>query len=124
MKLQQRLALIGFSGIMVAGFVFSQVYIHKRNRQELEDIADELADTWKYKILLDDHQTKLLRNVIIEFTIKKNEVLNGIYTQDAKIARLQAIQRNEHLRLQKFLSEEQFQDYLEMNKQMTQKNFV
>lgn len=124
MKLQQRLALIGFSGIMVAGFVFSQVYIHKRNRQELEEIADELADTWKYKILLDDHQTKLLRNVIIEFTIKKNEVLNGIYTQDAKIARLQAIQRNEHLRLQKFLSEEQFQDYLEMNKQMTQKNFV
>lgn len=124
MKLQQRLALIGFSGIMVAGFVFSQVYIHKRNRQELEEIADELADTWKYKISLDDHQTKLLRNVIIEFTIKKNEVLNGIYTQDGKIARLQAIQRNEHLRLQKFLSEEQFQDYLEMNKQMTQKNFV
>ncbi|MGA9324831.1 MAG: hypothetical protein WCE57_00585 [Salegentibacter sp.] len=121
MKLQHRIALIGLAGAVVAGFVYTQLYIHKKNRQELEEIARELAYTWQYKLGLNEEQTLHLENVIIAFTIKKNEILNSILSEDAKIERLQAIQRAEHKSLQRFLEKDQFEEYLRLNKQMTRK---
>lgn len=121
MTTQQRIALIGLAGVLVTGVVFSNVYIHKRNRKELEDIARELAYTWKKKLNLTPEQMVLLEDSIIEFTLRKNEVLNSGIKQDSVIRRLQAIQRNEHKKLKKFLDEEQFENYLQINKNITRK---
>lgn len=121
MKLQHRIALIGLAGVLVAGFVYSQIYIHKKSRQELEEIARELAYTWQEKLGLNEEQTLHLENVIIAFTIKKNEVLNSVMSENAKIRRLQAIQKAEHKSLQRFLEEGQFENYLRLNKEMTRK---
>ena len=122
MKLQERIALIGAAGILVAGFVYSQIYIHKRNREELEEIARELAFTWKQKLDLDHEQTLLMEDVIIAYTIRKNEVLNSGVNEDSLIRRLQAIQRNEHKKLKKILTEEQFEKYIKVSKGLTQKS--
>lgn len=121
MKPQQRIALIGAAGLLVAGFVYSQIYIHKRNREELEDIARELAYTWKQKLNLDHEQTLLMEDVIIAYTIRKNEVLNSGVNEDSLIRRLQAIQQSEHKKLRKFLTEEQFEKYIQVNKSLTRK---
>lgn len=121
MTTQQRIALIGLAGVLVSGFVFSNIYIHKRNRKELEDVARELAYTWKKKLNLTPEQTVLLEDSIIEFTLRKNEVLNSGIKQESVIRRLQAIQRNEHNRLKKFLDKEQFENYLQINKNITRK---
>lgn len=121
MTKQQRIALIGLAGVLVTGFVFSNIYIHKKNKKELEDIARELAYTWKQQLNLTPEQTVLLEDSIIEFTLRKNEVLNSGIKQDSVIRRLQAIQRNEHKKLKKFLDEEQFENYLLINKNITRK---
>lgn len=121
MTKQQRIALIGLAGVLVTGFVFSNIYIHKKNKKELEDIARELAYTWKQQLKLTPEQTVLLEDSIIEFTLRKNEVLNSGIKQDSIIRRLQAIQRNEHKKLKKFLDEEQFENYLLINKNITRK---
>ncbi|HEY9183959.1 MAG TPA: hypothetical protein VIM94_01415 [Salegentibacter sp.] len=121
MKTQERIAIIGVAGLLVAGFVYSQIYIHKKNREELEDIARELAYTWKQELNLDHEQTLLMEDVIIAYTIRKNEVLNSSLNEDSLIRRLQAIQRNEHKKLSKFLTDEQFEKYIIVNKNLTQK---
>ncbi|WP_081210843.1 hypothetical protein [Salegentibacter sediminis] len=121
MKPQERIAIIGVAGLLVAGFVYSQIYIHKRNREELEEIARELAYTWKQELDLDHEQTLLMEDVIIAYTIRKNEVLNSGVNEDSLIRRLQAIQRNEHKKLKKFLTEAQFEKYIKVNKNLTRK---
>ncbi|WP_372918812.1 hypothetical protein [Salegentibacter sp.] len=122
MKSQQRIALIGVAGLLVAGFVYSQIYIHKRNREELEEIARELAYTWKHQLNLDHEQTLLMEDVIIAYTIRKNEVLNSGVNEDSLIRKLQAIQRNEHKKLKKILTEDQFEKYIQVNKGLTRKS--
>ena len=121
MKSNQRIALIGVAGLLVTGFVFTQIYIHKKNREELEDIAMELADTWKIELGLNHEQTLLMEDAIIEYTLRKNEVINSGVNQDSLIRRLQAIQKIEHKRLKKFLSDEQFENYIQVNKKLTRK---
>lgn len=121
MKTQERIAIIGVAGLLVAGFVYSQIYIHKKNREELEDIARELAYTWKQELNLDHEQTLLMEDVIIAYTIRKNEVLNSGVNEDSLIRKLQAIQRNEHKKLKKFLTDNQFENYIKVNKNLTRK---
>lgn len=121
MKAQHRIALIGFAGVLVTSFVFSQIYIHNKNREELQEIARELAIIWQKELDLNPEQTLQMEDAIIEFTIRKNEVLNSGIKEDSLVRRLQAIQRNEHRKLRKFLDEEQFQQYLRVNKNLTRK---
>jgi hypothetical protein len=122
MKLQHRIALISVAAAAVAGFVYSQMYIHERNRKEIKDVASELALTWKDQLQLSLEQTRLLEDAIIEYTIKKNEIINSSLGTNQQIQKLKTIQKNEHKSLRKFLDEEQFENYLFLNKQITRKS--
>jgi hypothetical protein len=122
MKLQHRIALISVAAAAVAGFVYSQMYIHERNRKEIKDVANELALTWKDQLQLSLEQTRLLEDAIIEYTIKKNEIINSSLGTNQQIQKLKTIQKNEHKSLRKFLDEEQFENYLFLNKQITRKS--
>lgn len=121
MKLQQRIALIGLAGTLVAGFVYSHIYIHKRNRREIQEVAAELAYTWQAELLLDEIQTAKLEEAIIEFTIKKNEIINSGLSNDSKIERLKSIQQNEYKILKKFLNDGQYENYKLLNRRITRK---
>ncbi|MCG9971766.1 hypothetical protein [Christiangramia crocea] len=122
MKLQHRIALISVAAAAVAGFVYSQIYIHERNRREIKEIAAELALTWKDQLNLTEEQTLLLEDSIIEYTIKKNEIINSSLSTNYQIDKLKAIQKNEHKNLKKFLEEDQFENYIFLNKQLTRKS--
>ncbi|MFN4763505.1 hypothetical protein ACKGJN_10310 [Gillisia sp. Q332] len=121
MKLKNRILLLGLSSIMVGGFVYSQIFIHNRNRKELLDIAREIAFNWKEKLGLNAEQTSRLEDIIIEFTIFKNEIINSDSPESEKITKLQKIQRREHKNLQKILSEFQFENYIGINKKIPNK---
>lgn len=118
MKLQNRILLLGLSTILVGGFVYSQIFIHNKNRKELKDIAREIALNWKEKLGLTPHQTSKMENLIIEYTIFKNEIINSTGPGKVKIARLQKIQRREHKNLRKILDEDQFETYVGINKKI------
>ena len=122
MKLQHRIALISVAAAAVAGFVYSQIYIHEKNRKEIKEIAGELAVTWKEKLQLNEEQTQLLEDFIIEYTIKKNEIINSSLGINQQINKLKTIQNNEYKSLGKILTEEQFENYVYLNKQLTRKS--
>lgn len=121
MKLQHRIGLISVAAAAVAGFVYSQIYIHEKNRREIKEIAEELALTWKEQLDLTEAQTLLLEDAIIEYTIKKNEIINSGLSTNSQVRKLQAIQRSEHKALQKIMNEDQFESYIFLNKQLTRK---
>lgn len=122
MKLQHRIALISVAAAAVAGFVYSQIYIHEKNRREIKEVAGELALTWKDQLHLNNEQTQLLEDSIIEYTIKKNEIINSSLGNIQQINKLKTIQKSEHRSLKKFLSDEQFENYIFLNKQLTRKS--
>lgn len=122
MKLQHRIALISVAAAAVAGFVYSQIYIHEKNRQEIKDVAAELALTWKAQLGLSEEQTLQLEDSIIEYTIKKNEIINSSLSTNHQIEKLKSIQKNEYKTLQKFMNDEQFENYVLLNKQLTRKS--
>lgn len=118
MTIQKRLILSGIATIMVGGFVFSQIFIHNKNRRELRDIARELAYSWKEKLHLTTQQTSMLEDIIIAFTIRKNEIINSNIPYAVKIKKLQQIQVKEHKSLRKFLSDTEFEEYIGTNKKI------
>jgi len=117
MKLQNRLLLLGLSTLLVGGFVYTHIFLHRRNRKDLEDIAREISLTWKDKIGLSEEQSLQLEDIIIEFTIRKNEIINGELSTN-KIQRLQKVQANEHKRLRRLMSPAQFDAYVGINKKI------
>lgn len=118
MTLKNKLIVLGLTTIAVGGFVYSQIFIHKKNRKDLVEIAREIAYTWKEKLGLSYGQTQLLENIIIEFTIRKNEIINADNPEQEKIRRLQMVQIREHNKLRKILSEEEFDSYVGINKEI------
>jgi len=118
MKLQNRIFLLGLAATLVGGFVFSQIYIHEKNRKELREVAREIALNWKGKLGLSEEQTLLLEDIIIEFTIIKNEIIKSQQEKQAIIQNLQRVQVREYKNLRKILSEPQFEAYVGINKKM------
>ncbi|MGY5846778.1 hypothetical protein ACW6QP_05105 [Salegentibacter sp. HM20] len=121
MKTRNSIALIGLAGLLVTGYVLTQIYTDKKTRKELQEIAHELAYTWKKELGLTEEQMFLLEDIIIEYTIKKNEIINSALSDDRIITKLKAIREEEHRDLREFLSEEQFDAYIQTNKKMTRK---
>ena len=121
MKTRNSIALIGLAGLLVTGYVLTQIYTDKKTRKELQEIAHELAYTWKKELGLTEEQMFLLEDIIIEYTIKKNEIINSALSDDRIIAKLKAIREEEHRDLREFLTEEQFDAYIQTNKKMTRK---
>ncbi len=118
MKIESRILLLGLAAITVGGFVYSQLYIHEQSRKEIKDIARELALTWRDKISLTALQTEMLENLIISYTIRKNEIINDNSPEYKKIQRLKKVQVKEHKSLKKIMSNEQFNAYVGINKKL------
>lgn len=122
MKLQYRITIIGLAAAAVAGFVYSQIHIHEKNRREIREIASELALTWKNQLNLTLGQTQLLEDAIIDYTIKKNEIINSSLGTGQQVNKLKTIQKSEYKSLQRFMNEDQFDRYIHLNKQLTRKS--
>lgn len=118
MKIENRILLLGLAAVTVGGFVYSQIYIHEQSRKEIKDIARELALTWQEKLNLTPDQTLRLENIIITYTIRKNEIINANIPEYKKIKNLKKVQVKEHRHLKKIMSEEQFNAYAGINKKL------
>ena len=116
MTLQNRLILLGLTAIAIGGFVYSQVFVHEKNRKDLREIARELAQSWKERLDLSEKQTRTLEDIIIEFTIRKNNIINSDVPSQEKIQKLQKVQRREHRNLRRLLDDTKFDTYLGVNK--------
>lgn len=118
MELNKRIQLLGYSTILVAGFVLANMYMHHKNSRDIKEIARELAVEWKDKLGLSEEQCKKLEANIIEFTILKNEIINSNRSQKFVIRDLRETQKREHLKLKRFLTNAQFTAYVGINKKI------
>ncbi len=118
MTLEKRLLLLGLTTMAIGGFVYSQIFIHEKNRKDLREIARELALNWREKLDLNENQTRILEHIIIEFTIRKNSIINSDAPAPTKIQKLQKIQRREHRNLRKLLDDAKFDAYLGINQKI------
>lgn len=121
MTLQNRFVLLGLTAIAIGGFVFSQIFLHEKNRKDLREVAQELANSWKEILDLNEKQTRTLEDIIIEFTIRKNNIINSNAPSQEKIQKLQKVQRREHRNLRKLLDDTKFDTYLGVNKNIPNK---
>ncbi|MDN3594534.1 hypothetical protein [Zunongwangia endophytica] len=117
----QRISLISLATVVVAGFVASQIYMNKKSREEIKEIAEELSLLWKDRLFLNEEQTLKMEDLIIEYTLKKNEIINSSMNPIAQVRKLKAIQKVEHRNLAKMLSNEQFENYININKTIQKK---
>ncbi|MFC6859671.1 hypothetical protein [Zunongwangia atlantica] len=122
LTLNQRISLISLAGMLVTGFVVSQIYMNRKSREEIKDIAEELALLWRDRLFLDDEQTSKMEDLIIEYTLKKNEIINSSMNPIAQVRKLKGIQKSEHRNLAKLLSKDQFEKYLNINKEIRKKS--
>tara|TARA_R100000935_G_scaffold49568_2_gene74932 strand:- start:467 stop:844 length:378 start_codon:yes stop_codon:yes gene_type:complete len=121
MELNKRIQLLGYSTLVVGGFILANVYIHHKNSKDIKDIAKEIALEWKDKLDLTEEQCKKLEANIIEFTILKNEIINSNRSQKFVIRDLKETQKREHLKLKRFLSNAQFTAYVGVHKKIPNK---
>ncbi|WBL24401.1 hypothetical protein [Zunongwangia sp. HGR-M22] len=121
LTLNQRISLISLATVIVAGFVASQIYMNKKSREEIKEIAEELSLLWKDRLFLNEEQTRKMEDLIIEYTLKKNEIINSSMNPIAQVRKLKAIQKVEHRNLAKMLSNEQFKKYININKSIQKK---
>ena len=118
MELNKRIQLLGYSTLLVGGFVIANMYIHHKNSRDIKEIAGELALEWKDKLGLSEEQSKKLQANILEFTILKNEIINSNRSQKFVIRDLRETQKREHAKLKRFLTSEQFSAYVGINKRI------
>lgn len=118
MKTEKRILLLGLAAITVGGIVYSQIYIHEQSRNEIKEIANELATTWQEKLNLTLEQTLRLEDLIITYTIRKNAIINDDIPEIKKIQKLKKVQVKEHRSLKKIMSEKQFDAYVGINKKI------
>lgn len=116
MKIQNGLIILGLSAVVVGGIAYSQVFIHEKNRKELREIAREMAYTYKDKLDLTEKQAARMERIIIESTIRKNEILTSRISEVKKIQKLQRVQLKEHRNLKKILDEQEFLEFVKLNK--------
>ena len=102
MELNKRIQLLGYSTILVGGFVLANMYMHHKNSRDIKEIARELAGEWKDKLGLSEEQCKKLEANIIEFTILKNDIINSNRSQKFVIRDLRETQKREHFKLKRF----------------------
>lgn len=80
--------------------------------QDLREIAKETTKKWDLELSLTEKQARLLEKKILKFEMKKEEVLNSKMNEEAKKARLTALQTEETHEFRNILTKPQYEKYL------------
>lgn len=113
------LAIALFTGVMA----YSQSMTQQNPSPELEEVAEEKRDMWTRELSLTDKQALLMEKKIIEFAMKKDELIQSKMREEAKTARLQELQELEIRDMRDILTKPQFETYLAIKQeQINQQN--
>lgn len=91
---------------------FSQDLTPQEPGQDLREIAKEATARWNMELSLTTKQARLMEKKILEFETKKVELMNSKMNEDAKKARLTALQTQESNEFRNILTKPQFEKYL------------
>lgn len=82
--------------------------------QDLREIAKEETAKWNLELSLTAKQARLIEKKILEFEMRKEELLNSKMNEEAKKERLAALQIRESNEFRDILTKPQFDKYLDV----------
>ena len=81
-------------------------------QQDLEIAAREAAERWTTELAMSAKQTALMEDKLVEYAIKKQEVLNSKMREELKTQRLLELEYAENQSMQDILTQPQFERYI------------
>lgn len=106
--------MITLMAIFITLSVSSQDLIPGEPGQDLREIAKEETAKWNLELSLTVKQARLIEKKILEFEMRKEELLNSKMNEEAKKERLVALQRRESNEFRDILTKPQYDKYLDV----------
>ncbi|HSI70535.1 MAG TPA: hypothetical protein VK941_09900 [Gillisia sp.] len=107
-----RTAIILFLTLFTSFSISSQDLTPGQPGQDPREIAREATERWNLELSLTAKQARLMEKKILKFEMKKEELLNSKMNEEAKKARLTALQTQESNEFRNILTKPQFEKYL------------
>lgn len=118
-----RYLLLFCIAFLTGAAAISQTMIQPEPSQELEEAAREQAEMWDEELSLTAEQLALMEDKIIEFAMKKDQVLQSDIGEEEKSQQLIELQESENRDMRDILTKPQYDRYLMLQKQkMRQQN--
>lgn len=118
MKIKQtyQIILVLAVSFLFSATAFSQSMTQKDPSKELKEAAREAVDFWESELALSPKQADLMEKKIIEFSIKKNRLIQSKMREEAKNERLEELQKLEYRDMRDILTGPQYERYLKVSK--------
>ena len=116
-KRNYQLILVFTVVFLTTAVAWSQNMTQQDPHKELKEAARESVDFWKKELVLSPKQADLMEKKIIEFTMKKNRLIQSKMREEAKNVRLRELQQLEYKDMRDILTEPQYEKYLKVSKQ-------
>lgn len=119
MKLNRnyQILLLFTASFLITAVAVSQNMIQQDPDKQLKEAAREATDMWVKELSLSPKQADLMEKKIIEFTMKKNRLIQSKMREEAKAERLRRLQELEYKDMRDILTKPQYERYLEVSKQ-------
>lgn len=88
--------------------------------QKIREMAKERTTMWVKELSLSAKQADLMERKIIEYTMKRTELMNSKMNEEAKVKRYMALQVEEEKDMRDILTGPQHEKYLRINRQSSQ----
>lgn len=118
--------IIILAGILLFGLTttkgFSQNLLQQDPGEEIKEIARETTQLWDRELSLTAKQARLMERKIIEYEIRKEELMNSKMEEAAKKKRLVALQDLETQDMRDILTKPQYDRYLDLLRERAEGN--
>lgn len=106
---------------LTTAIAVSQNMVQQDPDEQLKEAAREAVEVWEEELSLSAKQADLMEKKIIEFTMKKNRLIQSKMREEAKTERLRRLQELEYKDMRDILTKPQYEKYLEISKKRIQK---
>ena len=108
--------LILFTALLFTDMSHSQSILQGEPSQEIRETAEERVNTWTRELALTSKQSDLMEIKIIEFAMKRDEILNSKMREEVKTERLKRLLVLQNKDMRDILTKPQFERYLALQR--------
>ena len=116
-----QLLIVFTLSFMATAAVVAQNITKQDPDHQLKEAAREAVRYWEKELSLSSKQTNLMEKKILEYAIKKNQLLQSKMREEAKTKRLRLLQEQEYKDMRDILTEPQYEEYIALSKERIRK---
>lgn len=116
LKIYQLILIVAFA-IFTTATGYAQTMTQGEPSTEIREMASEEAEMWTDQLALTAKQEDLVEKKIIEFVMKREELLQSKMQEEAKTERLKMLQISEHRDMRDILTKPQYERYIAIQRE-------